>query len=98
MLREERGITLVALIITVIILVILAAVTIITMQNSNMIKYALEGTQKYQNAQIDEENTINTFENTISTTLQNISTIESEYQSTLKWKKDTATPTPTPGE
>lgn len=89
MLREEKGITLVALIITVIILVILAAVTIITLDNSKMIKYATEGTQNYQNAQIMEENTIKGFENTMSTTLFNIQTVQNTYSQSVYDKTHT---------
>ena len=51
MLRQERGITLVALIITIIVLIILAAVTIISFQESNLVNTAVNGTINYANAQ-----------------------------------------------
>lgn len=84
MLRRENGITLVALIITIIILVILAAVTIITMNNTQMVKYAVEGTQNYQNAQIYEKGVIEGFEDTMSRTLYNITSIQDEYSREVK--------------
>ena len=84
MLREEKGITLVALIITVIILVILAAVTIITLQNSKMINYAVEGTQNYSKAQTEEDAIIKGFETTLDSTLSNIKVIQDNYSSSLK--------------
>lgn len=84
MLRQEKGITLVALIITVIILVILAAVTIISLQNSEMIKYAVEGTQNYDKAQGEEERIVNGFEQNVSKTLSNIRVIQNEHSNTMK--------------
>ena len=47
MLRRENGITLVALIITIIILVILAAVSIAAVYNMGIVNYAVNGTQDY---------------------------------------------------
>jgi len=49
--KEEKGITLVALIITIIVLIILAAVTIITFTDSGLLETASKGTQNYANAQ-----------------------------------------------
>lgn len=51
---NEKGITLVALIITIIVLIILAAVTIVSFKNSNLIGTAINGTINYANAQADE--------------------------------------------
>ena len=45
--KDEKGITLIALIITIIILVILAMVTSRAAFNSGIIDYSIEGTQKY---------------------------------------------------
>ena len=47
MLRGEKGITLVALIITIIILVILAAVSIAAVTNMKIVDYAINGSQDY---------------------------------------------------
>ena len=52
---KEKGITLVALIITIIILIILAAVTIFAFRDSKLIEVAINGTVNYANAQVEEE-------------------------------------------
>ena len=51
----SNGITLVALIITIIILIILAAVTIFAFRDSKLIEVAINGTTNYANAQAVEE-------------------------------------------
>lgn len=56
--NKEKGITLVALIVTIIILVILAAIAINILYNSNMIKLSIEGTEGYTKAQQDESDEI----------------------------------------
>ena len=48
MIKKEKGITLIALIITIIILIILAAVSIMAAYNSGIIDYSINGTKKYQ--------------------------------------------------
>lgn len=53
---REQGITLVALIITIIILIILAAVTINAVFKSNFIQIATDGTENYSKAQVNEKN------------------------------------------
>ena len=53
--KEEKGITLVALIITIIVLIILAAVTIKIAFDSNFLKIAAEGAENYAKAQEKEE-------------------------------------------
>lgn len=52
--RNERGITLIALIITIIILVILSAVSTAIITESNIINYAKKGAGDYQTRE-DEE-------------------------------------------
>ena len=47
MLRRENGITLIALIITIIILVILAAVSIATVYNMGIVNHAVDGATGY---------------------------------------------------
>ncbi len=49
-LKQERGITLIALIITIIILVILAAVSIRAVYNMGIVGHAINGTQQYAEA------------------------------------------------
>lgn len=53
-LKQERGITLIALIITIIILVILAAVSIRAVANMGIVGHAINGTQQYARAGADE--------------------------------------------
>ena len=57
--QMEKGITLVALIITIIILIILAAVTIFAFRDSKLIEVAINGTVNYANAQAVEESIFN---------------------------------------
>lgn len=53
-LRKEKGITLVALIVTIVILIILAAVTIGMILNDGFIEVAINGTQDYAKEQYRE--------------------------------------------
>lgn len=57
--REEKGITLVALIITIIVLVILVAITISTAYNSGIIKQGTEGAKEYSKASENEKDVLN---------------------------------------
>lgn len=59
MLRAEKGITLVALIITIIILVILAAVTITTVYSMGLVNYLQNGAREYTNEGVKENETYN---------------------------------------
>ena len=52
--KKENGITLIALIITIIILVILAAVSIRAAYESGIINYAVNGTSEYANQSTEE--------------------------------------------
>lgn len=79
MLREEKGITLVALIITIIVLIILAAVTIMTLTNDNFIGTAINGTQSYANAQRYESSQIDALYQKFSATVSNIQSIEDSW-------------------
>ena len=56
--KKESGITLIALIITIIILVILAAVTIRAVTNMKIVDYAMNGTQNYVKAGKAENKTL----------------------------------------
>ena len=64
-LNKENGITLVALIITIIILVILAAVTIKEVFGNGFLDLAAKGAENYAIAQTEEENMMNELENFI---------------------------------
>lgn len=64
--KKERGITLIALVITIIVLLILAGVTIfLTMGDNGIINYAKNAGNIYQQAQANEINDLNTIEEEI---------------------------------
>lgn len=75
MLRRENGITLVALIITIIILVILAAVSIATVYNMGIVNYAVNGTQDYAREAKKENEMMDRTETLIKQVEQNLTTI-----------------------
>ena len=75
MVRTERGITLVALIITIIVLVILAAVAITTVYESGLITFATEGVANYANAGQNENKMFNNTMNFINSQLKSIYSI-----------------------
>lgn len=63
--KQNRGITLVALVITVIMLLILAGVTISSITNSDMFEKAKLATEKYENESKKEENTLKEYQDKI---------------------------------
>ena len=79
--KKENGITLIALIITIIILVILAAVSIRAAYNSGIIDYSINGTKKYQEEAKKEESTIKDIEEIIKSTLSKINSEEENSNS-----------------
>lgn len=76
MLREEKGITLVALIITIIILIILAAVTITSLTHDDLANTAVQGTQNYAHAQNVETKMLQNVYNLLNGVSYNISTMK----------------------
>lgn len=55
MFKKQNGITLVALVVTIIVLIILAGVTLmIALDNDGIISKTKEGAQEYENAQTNE--------------------------------------------
>ena len=70
--RNERGITLVALIITIIILIILAAVTINALTHDGLADLAVKASQDYQREQTNEMEKLNEIDNMVKETLKNI--------------------------
>ena len=72
--KNNGGITLIALVITIIILIILAGVSIATINKSSMFNKAKYSTKEYQNAEKEEKNTLNEYEQAISNESQNIDT------------------------
>lgn len=61
--RADKGITLVALVITIIVLLILAMVSIALVMNSNIINHANNAVTQYDAAQKDEQKQLNAMEN-----------------------------------
>ena len=61
MLKGQKGITLVALVITIIVLIILAGISIaLVMNNDGIATKAKQGAQNYQNAAAEEQTMLNT--------------------------------------
>ncbi len=75
MLRGENGITLVALIITIIVLIILAAVTIINITQFGIINTAINGSINYSHAQSNEVYMIEGMSTSLDTTLSTITSV-----------------------
>ena len=63
--KKEKGITLVALIITIVVLLILAAVAIGSVKNSDIISHSKNASSKYEQEKGIENNTISGMENLI---------------------------------
>ena len=84
--QGEKGITLVALIITIIILVILAAISINAVYNSRIVNYAINGTMNYAGEGIKENKVLEGTE----------SLIESAVKELEKIRGGETSPTPNP--
>ena len=65
--RNEKGITLIALIITIVVLLILAVVAIGQAQETNIVGYAQNAASKYEQAQANEIGLLSTYETTLET-------------------------------
>ena len=64
--KNERGITLIALVISIIILLILAGITILAISGENgIIQRAVEAREEMEEAEKIEQNTLNNYEDTI---------------------------------
>jgi len=73
---NERGITLIALIITIIILVILAAVSIRAVYNMSIVGHAINGTQQYAERAKEENKMLGDTVNVIESTLGKLDNIQ----------------------
>ena len=73
---KEKGITLVALILIVILLVILSAVGISVIYNSRIIEFAMTGATKYVQEGINENKVLEGTENIIDSVIRSIKEIE----------------------
>lgn len=71
--RKNKGITLVALIITIIILLILAGVTIIVVTQTGLLKSAKRTKKATENAQIEENTILESYENKINKVVGGVS-------------------------
>ena len=65
-LKQNKAITLVALVITIIILLILATVTIVELKNTNLFSKTIEAKNKYKQAAEEENNTLDDYANKIN--------------------------------
>lgn len=59
----NKGVTLVALLVTIIILLILAAVSIAIIQKSDILFYANDASYKYTDSKVNEQGTLNEYSN-----------------------------------
>ena len=75
MLRQEKGITLMALIITIIVLVILAAISISAAYESGIIGYAVNGAYEYSNASQLENEIMQSTESFMSSVMSEIKSL-----------------------
>ena len=75
--RQERGITLIALIITIIVLVILAAVSIRAVTNQKIVEQAVNGSQEYANESLKENKILGDTGNLIEDTVAKLNEIQS---------------------
>ena len=73
MLKGQKGITLVALVITIIVLLILAGVTItLTLGENGIFKTSEKAGENYTQAQRDELEGLNSFEQTVDQVIKNV--------------------------
>ena len=78
MLKQQKGITLVALVITIIVLLILAGVTIsLTLREGGIFGKAQTAAKNWKDAEETELTGMNTFENTTDRVIYNVMTPES---------------------
>lgn len=73
MLKGQKGITLVALVITIIVLLILAGVTItLTLREDGIFKTAEKAGENYTQAQRKELDELNSFQSTVDRVIENV--------------------------
>lgn len=86
--KLEKGITLIALIITVIILVILSAVSIASVYKSRIIEYSINGTANYINKGIDENIIIEKTVSVIDSVIEELEKNKTEQSSNPESKPE----------
>ena len=84
--KKENGITLIALIITIIILVILAAVSINAVANMGIVGQAVNGSQEYSAKAVEENKMMDSTVLLIDRTIKNIKKITIEDLTGTTWK------------
>lgn len=73
MLKEQKGITLVALVITIIVLIILATISItMVLGDEGLIAKSKQGANDYKNAAAHEQNQLDAVNRTIDEILQDV--------------------------
>ena len=89
--KENKGITLVALVITIIILLILAGISISALTNTGIFGKAKEAKQKSANAELDQNTKLDEYENEIDNYLpkkNNNKTVEQSKEKVLSTEKN----------
>ncbi len=88
--NDKSGITLVALIVTIVILLILAGISISALTQTNLFIKAKLSKEKHESAQIEENETLANYENNINKYINSSSrlTSQSNYRKTLLWAGD----------
>jgi type II secretory pathway pseudopilin PulG len=72
MLKGQKGITLVALVVTIIVLIILAGISIsLVLGNNGIVKKATQGRDNYQTAANEEQVMVDDFEKVVANTMYN---------------------------
>ena len=75
--KQERGVTLIALVVTIVVLLILAGISInLVLNNNGVISKAKEAKKQYAEAQTNDENQQKEIEDWIEETVTNVKKIE----------------------
>ena len=73
--KQEKGITLIALIITIVVLLILASVAISSIQNDGLLSYAENAANKFNQSQSDEKDVLGSYLNYLKENIDDSETI-----------------------
>ena len=74
--KNQNGITLVALVITIIILLILAGITIAALQNVNLFSNARRAVNVYSNKQQEEDTIVDGYDSVVQNYIEQLTTKE----------------------
>ena len=89
--KTNNGITLVALVITIIILLILATISIQALTNTGLFGKAQEAKEKSQNAELNQQIKLNEFENIINSYAETNNNEQIKFISKIKMEKESVT-------